>query len=175
MPVIEADDQFHLHSYMAAQSFNDADDVRVLASRRHEIDQANGAALSFNFSFENQRLSQVTAARGFNFLFRKKAPVPIFLLAKQRRKACRRIEPRKAQPIDATVATHQRARLRVAEKPVVLDLCSPLCHLLLPPRERLPRRSFAKVGSETSRAGAFRGGGLLNLLFARQFTNTLAR
>src|SRR5262249_7543722 len=131
LPVIEADDQFHLHSYMAAQSFNDADDVRVLASRRHEIDQANGAARSFNFSFENQRLASIAAASCFNFFGRKETPMPIFTFAKQRRKACWRIEPRKAQPIDATVATHQRTRLRVAEKPVVLDLCSPLCHLLL--------------------------------------------
>jgi len=31
VPVIEADDQFHLHRDFSAQAFDDADDVRVLA------------------------------------------------------------------------------------------------------------------------------------------------
>ncbi len=53
LAVIEADDQFHLHRDFAAQSFNDADDVGILAARRHEIDQANGAAPGFNVRFEN--------------------------------------------------------------------------------------------------------------------------
>ena len=128
LPIIEADDQFHLHRDFAAQPFDDADNVRILPSRRHEIDQANGAALGFNFRFKNQRLAPIPAAGCFNFLLRKKSPVPIFLLAKQRRKTCRGIESRKAKPVNAAVATHQRAGLRITEKTVVLDLCIFLRH-----------------------------------------------
>ena len=128
LPVIEADDQFHLHRHFAAQPFDDADDVRVLATRRHKIDQAHRTTFRFNFRFENQRLSPVAAARGFNFLCRKKPPVPIFLLAEERRKTCRRIEPGKAKPIDTAVAADQSARLRVTDKTVVLDLCMFLRH-----------------------------------------------
>ena len=43
VPVIEADDQFHSHRDFAAQTFNDADDFRILAARRHKIDQAHCA------------------------------------------------------------------------------------------------------------------------------------
>ena len=81
LPVIEADDQLHLHPHFAAQPFDDADDIRVLATRRHEIDQANSAALGFNFRFKNQRLAPIPAASCFNFLVRKKSPVPIFRVA----------------------------------------------------------------------------------------------
>src|SRR5439155_14591675 len=49
------------------------------------------------------------------------------------------IEPRKTKPIHATVATHQRACLRVTEKPVVLNFCIFLGHLTLP-LIRIPTR-----------------------------------
>ena len=49
-------------------------------------------------------------------------------VAEKRRKAGRRVEPRKAKPIDAAVATHQRASLRVTKKSVVLDPCGCLRH-----------------------------------------------
>src|SRR5206468_8922770 len=129
LAVIEADDQLHLHRHFAAHAFDDADDVRILAARRHKIDQANGPALGFNFCFENERLSPVAATRSFNVLLRKKPPVSIFAVANQRRKASGRIEPGKTKPVDTAVTAHQRAGLRIAKKSVVLDLCMFLCHL----------------------------------------------
>ena len=53
VPVIEADDEFRLHPHFAAQTFNDTNQVWILASWRHEIDQAHRTALGFNFGFEN--------------------------------------------------------------------------------------------------------------------------
>ena len=128
LSVTEADDQFHLHPHLAMQSLDDPDDVRVLATRRHEIDQANSAALGFDFRFKNQRLAPIPAANCFNFFFREKTPVPVFTVAQQRCKTRARIKSREAKPIDASVTTHQRTGLRVTEKPVVLDLCIFLCH-----------------------------------------------
>ena len=63
LPVIKPDDEFHLHRHFAAQPFHDPDDVRILATRRHEIDQAHGAALGFDFRFQDQRVATVTATR----------------------------------------------------------------------------------------------------------------
>src|SRR4029077_16489979 len=71
----------------------------------------------------------VTTTHRCYLVVRKEQPVPIFLPSEQRRKTSRRIEPGKAKPIDAAVATHQRARLRVAKERVVLDFCIFLRHL----------------------------------------------
>src|SRR5262249_15310176 len=118
----------HLHGHFAAQTFDDADHVWIFTARRHEIDQPYRAAVGFNFRFENQRLVTITATRCRDFLCRKKAPVPIFLFAKQRCKTCRRIKSWKAKPIDAAVAAHQHAGLRVTQETVSLNLCSCLSH-----------------------------------------------
>ena len=36
--VIEPNDELHLHHYLTANSFHDADEVGIFAARRHEID-----------------------------------------------------------------------------------------------------------------------------------------
>ena len=38
---------------IAAQSFDDANEIGILAARRHEIDQAHRTADGLNFGFEN--------------------------------------------------------------------------------------------------------------------------
>src|SRR4029077_3095084 len=128
VPVIEPDDQFHLHRDFSAQAFDDADDVRVLASRRHEIDQAHCAIFRFQFCFQDECFATITTPHRCYLFVRKEPPVPIFFFPEQRRKTCRRIEPGKAKPIHTPVATHQRAGLRVTKKSVVLYLCSCLRH-----------------------------------------------
>src|SRR6266487_6167750 len=77
LPVIKADDQFHLHRYPAAQPFHDADDVWILAARRHEIDQPHSAALGFDFRFEDKRVATITATRCYDFFLWEKSPVPV--------------------------------------------------------------------------------------------------
>src|SRR4030095_10106307 len=61
----------------------------------------------------------------------EKPPVPVSRIAEKRGKTRRRIEPRKTKPINASVPAHQRSRLRIAKKRVVLDLCELLRHLVL--------------------------------------------
>ncbi len=130
LPVIKPDDEFHLHRDLAAQSFHDPDDVRVLATWRHEIDQTHGAALCFDFRFEDQRVATVTATGFYDFFFWEKSPMPVFRIAQKRGKARGRIEPRKTKPVNASVSTHQSRGLRIAKKRIVLDLCSFLRHFL---------------------------------------------
>src|SRR4030095_17097693 len=87
------------------------------------------AACGFNLGFQNERVVSIPTPRSLDLLIGMEEPTAIFSRAEERGKACRRIEPRKAKPINAAVATHERARLRVTEKRVVLDLCPLLCHL----------------------------------------------
>src|SRR5436309_10258694 len=106
LSIIEADDQLHLHRNFASQSFNDANDVRILAARRHEIDQAHGAALCFDFRLEDKRVTTVTATRFYDLSLREKPPMSVFCIAKQRGEARRRVKPRKTKPINASVTAH---------------------------------------------------------------------
>ena len=122
LPVIEADDEFHLHRDFAAHAFDDADDVRIFAARRHEIDQAHRAAFCGDLRLEDECIATVVATCLYHFFRRKKPPVTVFRVAQQRCKTRRRIEPRKTKPIHTTVAAHQRASLCIAKKCVVLDL-----------------------------------------------------
>jgi hypothetical protein len=130
LSVIKPNDQFHLHRHFSAQSFHDADNVRILPARRHEIDKAHGAALGFDFCFENKRVATVTATRRFDLFLREKSPVTVFRVAQERGEARRGIKPWKTKPINASVPAHQRTGLRITEKRVVLDLCFFLRHLL---------------------------------------------
>jgi hypothetical protein len=81
VPVIEADDQFHLHGHFAAQTFDDADDVWILAARRHEIDQTHRAIGRFQFCFQDKCFATVTATHGCYLFVRKEPPVPVLLLS----------------------------------------------------------------------------------------------
>src|SRR6266545_2799076 len=129
LPVIKPDDQFHLHRHLAAQPFHDPDDVRILATWRHEIDQTHSAALGFNFRFENKRVPTVTAAGFYDFFLWEKPPMPVSRIAQKRGETRRRIEPRKTKPINASVPAHQSSGLRIAKKRIVLDLCPFARHL----------------------------------------------
>src|SRR5207248_9690608 len=84
LPVIKPDDQFHLHRHFAAQPFHDPDDVRILATRRHEIDQTHGAAFGFNFRFQDKRVTTVTATRFYDFFLWEKTPVSVSRIAQKR-------------------------------------------------------------------------------------------
>jgi hypothetical protein len=86
LSVIKADDQLHLHRHLASQPFHDADDVRILTTRRHEIEQAHSAAFGFNFCFEDQRVGTVAASRCFNLSLWEKPPMSISRVAQKRRK-----------------------------------------------------------------------------------------
>src|SRR6202022_2104406 len=98
--VLKTNDQFHLHRHFAAQTFDDANDVGVLATRRHEIDQADCAALGFNFGFDDERVAAVAPPQLVDLLRRREKPMAVFLLADERGETGRRIEARKAKPVD---------------------------------------------------------------------------
>ena len=56
------------------QPFDDQNDVGIFTARRHEIDQADGAALGFDFGFQNQRVVTVSAPGFLGFFLGEKPP-----------------------------------------------------------------------------------------------------
>src|ERR1041384_6741842 len=121
LPAIETDNQLHANAHLAGQTLEDADQVGVLAARRHEIDQSHGAALCLDFRFEDQRVTAVSPTAFVDLTLGVKEPAAIVLIPEQRCKAGRRIEARKAQPIDTAVAANERAGLRIAQKRIIFD------------------------------------------------------
>ena len=75
--IIKADDQLHPNRDLAFKTFNDADDVGIGPARRHEIDIANGAVVSLDFGFENERVAPIAAVGPCDRGFRDKAPVAV--------------------------------------------------------------------------------------------------
>src|SRR6185312_218732 len=59
--IIESDDELHSHAHPAAHPFDDAHDIPTAARERHEIEQANPALLSVEFSLQNQTVAAVPA------------------------------------------------------------------------------------------------------------------
>ncbi len=90
----------------------------------------------------------------------KKRQCPFSRFPSSEAKHARRIESRKAKPIHAPVATHQRARLRITEKPVVLDFCMFFGHLVLPLRARLPAVAAYSSPQAAAKAGSAKAGAL---------------
>ena len=137
LPVIKADNQLHFHGHFAAQPLDDSNDVGILSAWRHEVDQSNRAVLGFNLCFQDERVVPIPSSCLLDLFLGEKPPVPIFFLTEERGKARRRIEPGKAKPINAAIATHERAGLRITQKRIIFDLCSVRRH-----------GSFAEVDSD---------------------------
>ena len=70
-----------LHRHFAAQPFHNPDDVRILATWRHEIDEAHRAAPGFDFRFQDKRVTTITATGLYDFFVWEKPPVAIFRIA----------------------------------------------------------------------------------------------
>jgi hypothetical protein len=116
LPIVKPDDQFHLHGDPASQSLHNPDDVRVLTTWWHEIDESNCSAFGLDFGFQNQRVTTVPAPRFYDFFFWEKPPVPILRVAQKRGKTRRRVKSGKTKPINASIPTHQSASLRIANE-----------------------------------------------------------
>jgi hypothetical protein len=79
-PVVEARDKFAAHLDLALQSFDDSDDLREIRLRRHEIDEADPAAVGRKGRLEDQGARSVAsfaarASLGANL------PVSVVLIA----------------------------------------------------------------------------------------------
>ncbi len=108
--------------YLALEAFDDADDVgRLAAAGRHEVRQAQLAAVGGDLGLEHQAVVAIAAADFTDLILHLHLPAAVVITAEQRGKAGFGIEPRQAQPLDCAVAVDQRGGFAVADQGVVLD------------------------------------------------------
>ncbi|MNV97707.1 hypothetical protein D3C71_1928650 [compost metagenome] len=83
MPGLATHDAHHIHAL-------------VIVAERHEVIQHHDARAGFKARFQHGGIGHVTARGLSDLAMRGNAPMPVALVAQQRRKACRRIEMRQA-------------------------------------------------------------------------------
>ncbi len=104
---------------------HNADDIRVLPARRHEVHQHGGSGGGLEGGFNDQRVGQIPqivrryvaawAAR------RSDLPEAMLLGTQQRSEAGIGREGRPAEPVDRTVARDQGGGLAIADQRVIFD------------------------------------------------------
>ena len=119
--VVETDDQFHVHPYLAAESLDDAYEIRFAVARCHEVDDSHVTGISCEVGLENQRVGAIPASGGDDFRVGTNQPATVLRRAEQRREAGAGVEVRQAQPINGAVAPDKRRGLRVADEAVIFD------------------------------------------------------
>ena len=119
--VAEADCELRAEVDAPADAFHDPDDVRRVATRRHEVEDArNGAVLRLPGRLEHERVVEVAAGarRGSR---RSEQPTAVLLVAEQRSEAGCGVEAGKAEPVDRTAAVDECRGVQVSKEGVVLD------------------------------------------------------
>jgi hypothetical protein len=61
LAVVEADYELRTHRHVSVEAFDDPDDVRRLAARRHEVDRTHGSLVGLEDRLEDQRVMPVAA------------------------------------------------------------------------------------------------------------------
>ena len=123
--VVEADRQVHIDRDASFDALDDSDDVRRLAARRHEVDQANRPVGRVELGLEDHRGTPVPPPGVCDLRLGAERPVAVLRVAEQLCEARPRVETGEARPVDRPVSRDERGRLQVADQAVVLD---PLSH-----------------------------------------------
>src|SRR4029079_13125616 len=117
-PVVEPDRQLRAKVDAALDALDDADDVRLLAARWHEVEHARDrAALRLPGRLEDERVVEVAAGarRGRG---RGEQPAAAVRAAEQRGEAGAGVEAGEAEPVDGAASVDERRGLEVAEQRV---------------------------------------------------------
>jgi hypothetical protein len=119
-PVVEPDDELARHPHPPADPFDDPHEVGRVPSRRHEVEDPDGALVGLPHRLEHEGVVEVapgrlTADPGGD------PPAAGLRPAEQRGEARRRVEARQTQPVDRAVAADEGGGLQVADDRVVLD------------------------------------------------------
>jgi hypothetical protein len=120
---VEAQRQLHAHGDLAADAFDDAEDVGVGSASGHEVDEADGAFGGLEGGFEDQGVGAIAAGDADAAFGRRDLPVAVVLCAEQGGEAGVGGEVRPAEPVDGAFAADQRGRFTVADYGVVFDSC----------------------------------------------------
>ncbi len=121
LSVVEAWAHGHLHGDPATVTFHDSDESGVVGTDRHEVDQAYRSVGRLHVGLEQQGLTAVSARRPQHLTLRSDRPEPVIVGAEQAGEAGVGVEPRQAEPVDASIASDDRCRLGVADDCVLLE------------------------------------------------------
>ncbi len=121
LAVVESDREVHPHGDVAADPFDDADDVHGLVADRHEVDDPYRALGCVELGLEHERVIAVSPTRGAATGSRCDLPASVVLVSQERGEARAAVEPRCAQPVDRAVVADERGGLRIADHGVLLD------------------------------------------------------
>jgi hypothetical protein len=91
--IAEADIEEHLQWYFPFNAFDDANNI-TSAAHRHEIDDANHAAVAYQFGLKDHRVVPIPLPRLPNVDGRPQGPSAVLVIAHEGRKAGVRIETR---------------------------------------------------------------------------------
>ena len=118
--VVEAHHQFHAQRDAAAHAFDDAHDVPAFIRERHIVDQPHAALVGVDVGLEDEAVVAIAAADAQHRPRRRDQPPPMLRPPQERGEAGRRIEARKAQPVDGAVLANQGGGVTIADHGVVL-------------------------------------------------------
>ena len=121
LPEVEANHQLGAHLDLAGETLDDPHDLRRPRARRHEVDQAHAAACRLDHRLEDQRVVPVAAGHPLGLGSRREQPPPVLRRPEDRGEARPGIESRKAAPVDRSLPSDERRRLKVPEQCVVLN------------------------------------------------------
>ena len=120
-PVVEPEDELHLHLDLPADALDDPNDVGLRLPRRHEVDEPHHALVRLEHRLEDERVAAIAPTCAAEIAVRLNRPVAVLLRADERCEARARVEAGKAEPLDAAVTVDEGGALQVAEERIVLD------------------------------------------------------
>src|SRR5579862_4435137 len=118
---IKTDDKLRAHPDFALETLHDPHDVRLGASRRHELDRTHTALVRLEDRLQHERVMPIPPRRAAHPSRGTEQPPSMLGSAQKRREASAGIKPRKAAPVDRPHSTDQRRRVQIAKQRIVLD------------------------------------------------------
>lgn len=120
-PVVEPDGEFHSDGDLATGATDFADDVGMLAARRHEVSKTYIARRCGEYRLKDHRVRTVLSMNGEYFALWAEAPIAVINRPEKCGEARARREGRPAEPIDGPGAADECCRLEIADYGVILD------------------------------------------------------
>ena len=158
--VVEPGLAVHLELHRAAHHLHHADQAvgvgRLGAGDRHEVEHLTDTVGAEEPGDQDAGARQVQLRADMVGAHRRDPEVSALVLVQQRREDARRVETRRAEPVDRTVVSHQRGSLQIADQAMCLNRRVtthkrlPMCH------DPISQADFAATTSPKSTVDARR-------------------
>src|SRR4249920_2521559 len=151
--VVEADRELHLHVDSPPNAVDEADDVRSVLPRWHEVDQSDHARVGLELRLEDERVPAIPAPTRTELARGLDPPLAVLRRPDESREARAGVEPGETEPVDAAVTAYERRALEVADEPVVLDEG----HQVSSRSDEVPRNRFPAARENAARYSSAAG------------------